>query len=86
MNTSPPFGLAGGVQQTPVTSTNSLKNPGRFVGSIGRTTASTVRNRNGRLHNITLSNGGSRMGHLGQMPPPHLVVEPAILLIKIASY
>ena len=55
MDTSPPFGLTGGVQQTQGTSTNSLKNPGRFVGSIGRTTVSTVRNRNGRLHNITLS-------------------------------
>ena len=34
-------------------------------------------------------NGGSRMGHLGQMPPPppplHLVEEPAMLLIKTAS-
>ena len=25
------------------------------------------------------------MGHLPQMPPPHLVEEPAMLLIKIAS-
>ena len=25
------------------------------------------------------------MGHLGQIPPPHLVEYPAILLIKIAT-
>ena len=31
-------------------------------------------------------NGGPRMGHFGQIPPtPHLVEEPAMLLIKIAN-
>ena len=35
---------------------------------------------------IALRNGGSRMGNLGQMPPPlHLVEKPAMLLIKIGT-
>ena len=34
-----------------------------------------------------LCNGRYRMGHLGQMlTPPHLVEEPAILLIKILNF
>ena len=41
------------------------------------------------FHNLFAEgNGGSRMGHLGQIPPPpslHLVEEPAMLLIKTAS-
>ena len=32
------------------------------------------------------SNGGSRMGHLGQMPPPHSPCGGAIFLIKTLNF